>query len=120
MRVLQVTTVLAVLAFSVHAAFTQWYETGTSRYIAPLLAMAFAAGLVAFLLRKPWSWRVAGAIAATTVGLNLLFWPEAKHFGKNLSFAQYLIGVEVALSAIIGICMLMPSTKRWFNGKDAA
>lgn len=103
-----------------HAAFTQWYEVGHMRIIAPILAMSFAFCLVAFLLRKSWSWRVVAWIVVIEIFINLVFWPERKYFGDYLSFAQVLIGAEVGLFAMLGGFMLRPKTKRWFSERAAS
>lgn len=111
---------LIIALLMTHAAFTQWYEVGYMRIIAPILVMCFAFCLVAFLLRKSWSWRVAAWMVVVEILINLVFWPERKYFGDYLSFAQALIGTEIGLFAILGGFMLRPKTKRWFSERTAS
>lgn len=120
MKVLQGVLVLVVLALLTHAAFTQWYEVGYARVLAPIFWVGFAMFFWAFLRRKPWSWRFVVWISIVEIGMNLVFWPQEKHFGSNLSFARALAAVEVVLFAAIGAFLLHPATKRWFNARDAS
>ena len=112
--------VLIIAALLTHAAFTQWYEVGYTRMVAPVFWAGFAFCFLAFLRRRPWSWSFVACIAIVEIGINLAFWPQEQHFGSNLSFARALAGVEVVLFGIVGAFMLHPATKRWFNARDAS
>jgi hypothetical protein len=120
MNALKAIVILAIAALVTHAAFTQWYEVGYWRIVAPLLALSFAYCLLAFLQRKPWSWRFVAWIAVAKIVINSVFWPEEKYFGGYLSFARTLIGFEMVVLAIVGAFMLHPSTKRWFSANSAS
>src|SRR5687767_3009262 len=114
MNYLKVTLVLLVGVYAVHAGFTQFYEDDYWKVISPILALTISALFVAFLLRVPWAWKWAGSTIMALITINLLFLPEAKHFGDYLLFARVLVAAEVSLLAIVGAFMLHPSTKRWF------
>lgn len=109
-------TVLLVVVLMVHAAFTQWYEVDYMRVVSPILILSFAFLLVAFLMRKSWSWVYVAQLVVVEIVINLVFWPEHEFFGEFLFFARVLIGTEVALFAILGGFMLLPITRRWFRG----
>ena len=88
---------LIIVLLMTHGAFTQWYLVGYMRVFAPILVMGFAFCFVAFLLRKAWSWRLVASIVVVEIFINLVFWPEYRHFGDFLYFAKVLIGAKIAL-----------------------
>jgi hypothetical protein len=104
----------AIAFFLVHAGFTQFYETGYGRILSPLISVAVAAFLVAFLQYRKWSWRIVFWFAVMDVVINLAFLPEREHFGDYLLFAQVLVGLEIAACIAIVSYMLHPATKARF------
>jgi hypothetical protein len=112
--------VIAIAAFLVHAGFTQAYETGYGRVLSPAIALGVAALLVAFLRRRPWSWRWVLWYAIGVVVINLAFLPQQEHFGVFLIAARILVGIEITASAIILAFMLHPASKGRFHGSSAS
>jgi len=112
--------VVAIGAFLVHAVFTQFYETGYGRVLSPVIALGIVALLVAFLRRRPWSWRWVLWWSIAIVAINLAFLPEQEFFGRYLALARVLVGVEVITGACILAFMLYPATKGRFYGSSAS
>ena len=114
-RGLKLVVVLAIAAFLVHAVFTQFYETGFALILSPIIALGVVAVLVAFLRRRPWSWRWVLWLCVLFIVLNLAFLPQQEHFGDLLTLARVLVGVEVGAFALILAYMLHPDSKRKFH-----
>jgi drug/metabolite transporter (DMT)-like permease len=119
-RGLKLAVVLAIGAFLMHAAFTQFYETGLGLVLAPIMALGVVAVLVAFLRRRPWSWRWVLWLCILFIAINLAFLPQQEHFGSFLTLARALVGLEVGACAIILAFMLHPESKGRFHASSAS
>ena len=117
---LRTAVVLAIAAFLVHAGFTQFYETGLGLVLSPVIALGVVALLVAFLRRRPWSWRWVLWWSVLFIAINLAFLPQQEHFGSFLTVARVLVGLEVGACAFILAFMLHPESKGRFHGSSAS
>jgi len=113
---LKAAVLFATLAFLVHAGFTQFYETGVARVLAPTMMLGVVALYLAFLWRRPWTWRLVLWWCVVVIVINLAFLPEQRDFGDFVAIARVLVGFEITASALILAFMLHPAARGNFHG----
>jgi hypothetical protein len=110
----------AAILFAGHAGFTQYYETGFNRYLAPVFFLTVSAVFLAFAKHRPWTWRPVLYWAIVVIVINAAFFPSEEHFREHLQVARILIGLEVAISVVLLVFMLSPGTKERFFAASAS
>jgi hypothetical protein len=114
---IQIPSFIAALGFSVHAAFSPYYETGLGMYFAPAYFSMVAYVFSAFIFRKVWTWPWMGTITVFFVVINAIFPPMPEHFGALTAFARILITTECIACIVIFCLMRQTKTKTWFFEK---
>ena len=111
--------IIAALSFLVHAAFTPFYETGTSKLFSPILFITISCFFIAVTFRKLWAWSWVFAASWSFVLISIAFPPMPEHYGSYTFLARVIVGFEVAACVVVFLCMRHPHVKNWFHRVQA-
>lgn len=108
---------LAVAAFLTHAVFAVFYERDAFLYVAPILFALVAGAFAIVPLRLRWNWRLVWHWSWSWPLLQVVFSPDAAHFGALVTPARILAAVEVVACLAVLLTMRHEAVQAWFAAR---
>lgn len=117
-KVIKISGIVAIIAFSLHGILAPFYETGSFRFTAPIVFIGIDVVFLFFLRRQRWTWLLVLIYTLINPITSILFPPTEKYYGELTLVVQIIYVIEALACGVIFITMLLPATKKWFMGPE--
>jgi len=101
-------------AFLTKAGLAPFYEVGLPRFTTPLIACSMAVLVMAFMVRKRWSWPCIMAMTVVFPVIGFAYPPDPEAFGAWTSAVRAVDLIEGVAGLVILGFLARSRTKRWF------